>query len=314
MRFLLSSSANNLAAALADFTKTATVEAEYGDTTVQGTVITMAHHGRNAGQPAPCSYENMLPKVEAVGLSHLDLDALGGCLALMGIKPDFLRFWELASFIDLNGPHKLAEGIKKIGAGETDVAALHAFWAWSQENRVMPNRDGSVSDITREVMEAVDALRSCLLGEEEMIKAGEEFKAAGEKLNAESFVEAKDGVVVRVSPQFVNHLYTDPDGTVNLAVVAFNTTTGAITVSFADKPEPRGGALPIVQYLWGEKAGGHAGIAGSPRGKRMKLEDLLSAMEATREAVKFPFNYGSCHGCGHPLNHDLRCTWNCGND
>ena len=43
---LLSNDPTKLAEALAAHRRTATVEAEYGDVTVQGSVATLAHHGK----------------------------------------------------------------------------------------------------------------------------------------------------------------------------------------------------------------------------------------------------------------------------
>ncbi|MFA6131979.1 MAG: hypothetical protein WC702_02850 [Patescibacteria group bacterium] len=284
MRFVISSNPVVLAAALQD-KPSATVEAEYGNAVVEGSVLTMAHHGPRAGQPAPCAYENgCADGVEVVGLSHFDLDTLGGCAAILGRKVEAPTFWQLAEFIDLNGAHKLNEGIEKTGATPDDVAKLFAFWAWSRNFRVFPNRDGSVSDVTDKVIEGCNVLDKIMNGDADLMKAGTVYKDAEGKLNADSFVEAKDGVVVRVSSQFTNHLYNTPDGKAHAAVVAYTTTTGAVTVSFADSPKGKN-ARQIVQELWGELAGGHAGIAGSPRDRRMSLIDLTAAVEALRAAL-----------------------------
>ena len=281
IKFLLASNPDNLTAALKG-TRSATVEAEYGDACVSGSVLTMAHHGPRAGQPAPCSYPNTAGEgVEVAGLSHFDLDTLGGCMALIGNKPMVPGFWELSEFVDLNGPHKLAQS----GASEENIRRLNAFWAWSRNFRVFPNRDGSVSDVTDKVIEGAKIVQRLLADDAELLAAGDVYAKAEGELNKSTFIEAKDGVVVRTGSQFVNHLYADPDGKAHEAIVSFNTTTGAITVSFADAPKGRS-AREIVQSLWGELAGGHAGIAGSPRDKRMGLNDLVAATEATRAALK----------------------------
>jgi hypothetical protein len=280
IQFLLSSSPTALAAALEGKTS-ATVEAEYGDVTVVGSVLTMAHHGKNSGNPAPCSYSNESGEgVEVAGLSHFDLDTLGGAMALLGNKPEVPGFWELSEFVDLNGPHKLAQS----GASPENIRRLYAFWAWSRGFRVFPNRDGSVSDVTDKVIEGAKIVERVLADDADLLVAGDAYAKAEGELNKSSFVEAKDGVVARVSGQFVNHLYATPDGAPEKAVVSYNTLTGAITVSFADSPTGKN-ARDIVQGLWGSLAGGHAGIAGSPRDQRMSLGDFTAAVEATRAAL-----------------------------
>lgn len=90
IKFLVSSSQVNLATALEGKTS-ATVEAEYGDLVVEGSVLTLAHHGPRSGNSCPCLVENRPQgeqSIEVVGLSHMDLDTIGGCAALLGLKPD----------------------------------------------------------------------------------------------------------------------------------------------------------------------------------------------------------------------------------
>ncbi len=279
--FFLSSNPDNLAAHLGAFTSTVTVEAEYGDTTVTGTKATLAHHGRNAGNPAPCAARNgFAGEVEAVGLSHLDLDTLGGCAAVLGRKPDAPEFWALAEFVDIRGPHRLAES----GAAAADIARLHAFWAWSNVNRTFAPRDGSVADVTAEVEAGIGVIERICADDRDLLAAGEAFRAAGERLNADSFRSIVGGrVVLREAAAFCNHLYAAPDGTAYEAVIGFNPDTGAITVSFADPVTSGDGARGIVQRLWGPLAGGHTGIAGSPREARMTHADMEAAAQAVAD-------------------------------
>lgn len=63
----------------------ATVEAEYGDYCVEGNEVTLAHHGSRSSNPAPCNTPNV-PTLSGgtILVSHLDLDAIGGVLDLMG--------------------------------------------------------------------------------------------------------------------------------------------------------------------------------------------------------------------------------------
>jgi len=279
MQFLMSSNPSALAGALAN-RPSASVEAEYGDVVVPGSVITMAHHGPRAGQPAPCAYPNGVGAgVEVVGLSHFDLDTLGGCAALLGRKPEAPEFWALAEYVDLNGAHKLGSS----GASPEDLRRLYAFWAWSSTTRVFAPKDGAVIEVTQSVATACDVLARILQDDLELLAKGDSFKAEGERLNADSFVEMEEGVITRVSPQFTNHLYVTPAGAYATAVVAYKTLTGEITISFAN---PAGvSAIEIAQALWGPLAGGHAGIAGGPRDRRMPLEELAAAVAAVRVAL-----------------------------
>lgn len=267
MKILLSSNPAAVAAALAAFGSTATVEAEYGAVTVPGSALTFAHHGVNAGNPCPCSYPNTVAvglNIEAVGISHVDLDTLGGVLAIQGRKPEAPSFWALAEFMDLNGAHKLSLS----GASNDDVAKLYAWWAWSEQNRQYPNRDGSALEVSEWFDKACAAITKIVAGDETLLAAGEAHRLAGEKLNAASFRKVYGDVLFRVSDSFTNHLYADPSGKPYRAVVAYSPKAGSVTLSYADARE-QDNACKLLQEQFGPLAGGHKGIAGSPRGKRM---------------------------------------------
>jgi hypothetical protein len=279
--FIISSKPEALTAALAGSTHTATVEAEYGDVLVSGTVITMAHHGKHAGNPAPCSYANgCADGIEKVGLSHLDLDSLGGCAALLGRKPEANGFWALAAFVDVNGVHKIG----KSGAMPEDIRRLNAYFAWAEANKVFAPRDGSATDVTKQVMAGIETVERILADNPELLRAGDEFAKKEESLNRTSFVEVKNGVIVRVCGGFSNHLYVTTDGAVGRAVVALRTDFHALTVSLAD-PIDGVNCRDIVQALWGSEAGGHVGIAGGPRNVFMGLDELLKLRDATVAAL-----------------------------
>jgi len=289
---LLSNNPGNLRDALNQYSHTATVEAEYGDDVVSGTVETLAHHGPRAAALCPCLEENREVELEAIGLSHIDLDALGGILALLGTKPNVPSFWDLAAFVDLNGPHKLSES----GASKEDLARLDAWWAWKDTNLQYPERDGSVSDVTEYIKFAANTLEAILAGREHMLEAGAKWREKNEALNASSFVGIYNDVAVRVGPTFVNHLYTPPLGysvaangetrtAPAKAVVGFNTMRGDITVSLAD-PIEGVSCRDVVQALWGGKAGGHVGIAGSPRDVCLTLDDVVKARDKVIEVIR----------------------------
>jgi hypothetical protein len=248
IKFFMSSNADNLRAINPDVT----IEAEYGDEVVEGRLGTMAHHGKRGMNPAPCLYVNGLySKAESVGLSHIDLDTIGGCMAVLGIKPSVPDFWYIAAFVDVAGPHKIG----KVNTSEEVKLQLAAYWAWSKGHRVFAPKDGSVAEVTEQVMEACEAIEKILNGDEKLLQGGKEFAAGEDLLNKSSFVETFGCTILRVSSDFCNHLYTTPDGKICDSVVSFNTMTGAITLSFSESDESRN-ACEIMQEHFGNLAGG----------------------------------------------------------
>lgn len=289
MRIVISSSANALSEYLDAFDgPTGTVEAEYGDVVVRGSEFTLAHHGPRSHQPAPCLTEaGSLPVVELIGLSHFDLDSLMGCGIAMG-RSYPKTFAILAAFVDVNGPHRGQDHEAWVTCPrETGTftwgQALQAFWAWSAKHRLYPPKGKFVQDCTRFVEEALDVLDNILGGDENLLQTGQEFEANETLLNGATFVEtayhALGGIILRQGVSFCNHLYAEPNGTLCRAVVAHNVKTGAVTLSFSNPEELTAAefegapARYFVQKLWGPEAGGHAGIAGSPRDSALTLND-----------------------------------------
>ena len=284
-----------------------TVEAEYGSVVVEGRVYTAAHHQPSGpyagdhvvegGRPSPCNdrdiptLETGLEQDSIILISHFDLDTVGGVLrahlyAEPIFKPEFDAFWALASFVDVNGVHKQ----NLSGASILDHARLDAWWAWADKHVPRLPREG-VTDVSALMEDAYKALADILVaGNPAMLEAGRRRREAGDALNVASLVEARSsGVLVRCAPterDFVNHLYeafTGKGMVVGRAIVSYN-PAGSITVSLAD-PVPGVSCRVLVQRLWGALAGGHDGIAGSPRGQVMMQADVESAVQALEDAL-----------------------------
>lgn len=269
------------------------IEAEYGSRVLEGSRFTAAHHQASGPfssmeQPAPCNNPE-IPRLEAgekVVVSHLDLDTIGGVGRALGhpamTVPGTEGFWVLAEFVDLSGPHMLCP---EAGSDE-DQARLRAWWAWAKVHVPRSSRE-RIQEVSVTCTSALDFLQSLLLGNEpEAMAAGRALEAAEYNLNAESFLRLEGEVVVRESGEFVNHLYRHGGGALLAkGVAAMNSKTGAVTISLA-APIPGVSCRDIVQSLWGPEAGGHAGIAGSPRGREMGEADLDKAAASLAAAIE----------------------------
>jgi multimeric flavodoxin WrbA len=257
-----------------------TVEAEYGAHVKEGTKQTLAHHsGKYKGGPA---VSTMRPKPLGSGtilVSHLDLDTIIACLDLLGMSDkvsDKVR--EICGYVDVNGPHRLGD----IDISKEDDEKIHAWWATEEAMERKP-RD-KITDVTEDVKKAGKILGEIMTHEKGHIEKGKKFKEDGEKLDEESFFDSEGIVLVRKSDQFVNHLYKH-DKKVYKGVAALNTKHNSVTVSL-ERAVPGVSCKNVVQGLWGPEAGGHDGIAGSPRGKSMTEKDLKDAAKALDMALK----------------------------
>jgi len=274
---IASSSGDALEAYINKSSPSATVEAEYGDQLVSGSYATLAHHGKQVGQKCPCLYDNFPPlKGLMVGISHLDIDTLGGVLALVGVKPHAPKFWVLAAFVDEQGAHR----IRANGADERTIAQIWAMWAWLESHPITITEE--VTSVTSSVINATKTLCQILAGDEDLLSAGNAFQAEEAKNNLAAFVRSSSTggktVILRESEGFVNHLYVTPAGTQGDWVVAYNPADTSVTISMRETI-PGFSCIELVQTLWGPLAGGHVGIAGSPRNRKMCLKDADELME-----------------------------------
>lgn len=291
-----------------------TVEAEFGASVVLGRVATFAHHVPSAARErSPCANPDADEVMErrsgrrfaTILLSHIDLDSIGGALRVMGSPVatswETQGFWALAGAVDVRGPHRIAEAADAADLGERHRKLLEdrlrAFWAWGRSRPRLP-RD-VVSDVTGEVREAERILGLLLADVNDSrvqltpealgwIKAGREATAAEDTLEAASRrnVVERDGVrvVCREADQFVAALHRIGRDTHVVGTASRDTRSGAVTIALAD-PVPGVSCAAVARGLWGPDAGGHAGIAGSPRGQVMPDGDLQRAAEALVAAV-----------------------------
>lgn len=316
MKIIISNNPTSLEAELAKYASTATVEAEFGQTAVVGNVLTLAHHEERAGRPCPCGLPNFPDLgIEAVGISHVDLDTLGGVMAVMGQKPDrhdwVREFWAAAALVDVNGVHKLRPEWYGPTAPDMVRDSLNAWWAFSESEagRVYPPQDGSAVEVDLsehfKVLQTLLApeIDRCLDGIDEwehevycgcshwgtnletwespereaLIEAGRTWAAGKAALEESSYVGQAGCVVVRSATDFTNHLYNH-DGEDFLAVVGFNEARRSITISLAD-PVEGVHCGEFCRSLWGPEAGGHAGIGGSPHHVLYGIDDAIEAAE-----------------------------------
>lgn len=243
------------------------VETEYGsEQVISPSGPTLNHHEvavrDNDGQdlPVPCTVDNFAIDLDVIAISHMDLDTVGGIMALNGTKPHDPLFWAAAAFVDMNGPHRI-EG----SAHEDEHLQLAAYWAAAP--RVDSPADGV--DLTSLVEETADLVSRICDHDPSTIEGGvvylQQQADAAVELERSSLVAMVGKVTLRSADVFVNTIYDRSD-----IVVGYNTVSGAITLSFK---EVRDGisAADLLQDYFGPGAGGHAGIGGTDREKRYSL-------------------------------------------
>lgn len=262
------------------------IEAEYGDYCIPGALLTLAHHGSRSGRHnAPCNAqisEEILGNIEKIrsdsGLvvlvSHLDADTIGGIIncilpeLYVSIKSSFPGFWEGLEYVDVWGIHHLHDL-------EEDVQKhITCYNMIAQKFRRQYSRNES-TNVTSDVENLIYILLEMLFEKDSSL-----YKVAS-KMNDENIRKIESSLIkenkkLRMfnGDVFTAASYYSPkmDAVVPVTV-SRNTATGAITLAFEDGGK-KYSASNIMQELFGDKAGGRAGIAGTPRGESFSLEDL----------------------------------------
>jgi len=287
------------------------IETEYGDWALEGTIYTANHHlPKYAGMPAPCNvelpyrYHLTLPMGVNIIVSHIDLDTVLGVMGLMGewyFVPK--KFREVAEFIDLNGPHH----IHKFDQETQDL--FNAYWAWNAlpENRAP--RATEITDVTGVIFKYIQFFELLFdlyaHNSPPLIEAGREW-AANIQRETESklLMETENYRVFSTDGVFCGASYYSPTHrTIAKVCISFNEKFKAITVSCSD------GSLDcraLVQSLWGPEAGGHKGIAGSPRGMSMGETELKRAVHTVKRAILKPKVYACMEYTGE-CYYDWQC-------
>ncbi len=265
-----------------------TVEAEYGDCVVKGSLATLAHHGPRSGNPCPCLYNNkMYSNLTDIGISHVDLDTVGGVLSVLNSKPLNKEFWELAAYVDLKGIHRVDNFFEyqKINNIMTFtpvlnkkllMAQLNAWYAWAENNKLYAESHRIV-DVYDWFIRAYHTLTFIEQLDENYMMNGQVYEQDLKYKSIGSLIDFTSKVCLRSADFFVNSFYSNPNSTTPFeCIVGYNTRQQSITLSFIDESicdKYNITASNIMQSFWGNGAGGHRTIAGTPREFTYSLKD-----------------------------------------
>lgn len=250
----------------------ATVEAEYGSNVIHGTRITLAHHTdeyKHCGAPINTIVDDTVTEIL---VSHLDLDTIGGIMNITGNSIHDKEFAAAAEFVDVHGPHHLFKFPKQ-------KAKIEAYWAWDRINNERINAT-EVIDVTDRVIASIEVIERIINNDNELLRQGAEWSQQSSG-KVESYLISENNIVrtFHTNDAFCNAAYYSPNlNTIVPFIISYHNVFKSISVSCENAQAHNFNAKNFVQKLWGEKAGGHAGIAGSPRGEEMSLSDVFNAI------------------------------------
>ena len=263
----------------------ATIEAEYGNTVVEGVKATYAHHvapwttapslQKNNGA---FSVEDILDSSNYILVSHIDLDVICGILSILNAYDVRDAVKEAVNYIDCNGQHKLGSVKDPEGKAfiESYIGIISKFRA--------PVGTEDVTDYCKMV-------GNILMGNREKdtdwAELGARVLAQKETEASKATVLKNNGVVLYDAPENVfglNSAYTVAGEEFGYTVVYSNKFKTITVAAAAGKDQPID-MVDFMQGQFGSAAGGHYGIAGSPRGVEYTLADAMNVFEAITKIV-----------------------------
>jgi len=142
-----------------------------------------------------------------------------------------------------------------------------------------------ITDVTDIVLEHLEIIDRVIDGDKALTQEGIKWDEETKKKIEACLVFENDNVRVFNSPEGIfcsASYYSEKQGKVIPSTVTRNGKFKSLTVAMADGGK-KVSAKELVQALWGNEAGGHQGIAGSPRGQEMTEKDMKQLAEAVNE-------------------------------
>ena len=254
----------------------ATVECEYGNTVVEG-AVTLAHHveGWNTApslQSSNVLLESRVKRLEDdyIMISHIDLDTVCG---IMAITEDYDIAEDIKkgiNHVDCNGQHHLFDE----EVSEDARKYILAYIGYTLSNRAPFGEE----DVTEYVIKLIQNFNT-----EANYETGKSF-VEGRRAEAEASLSAAIGKVALIdqaadSKAFGLNSEYILEGVEYDYVIVFNRKFGSITVSSRLGNAGDKNMSDIMKAVFGEMAGGHRGIAGTPRGSVYTLADASNLLD-----------------------------------
>ena len=173
------------------------------------------------------------------------------------------------NFVDCNGQHNLF----KDEVSEEARRVILAYIGYASRNRCP-----QVEDITEYVRELIQSFFT-----QDNYEAGLALVEGRSKAAAEYLTAAVGSVALLDQPESSNIFGLNSEYIINDVeydyVIVFNRKFGSITASSKAGNNGAKNMSTIMKAVFGEEAGGHKGIAGTPRGVRYSLEDATNLLD-----------------------------------
>jgi len=273
------------------------VETEYGDEALteinEGCELALVHHGKFSSNKCPSErwdlFDRLKKGYDNFVVSHIDADTLFGILwASKILHPTKItkRLGELVALQDLNGFHYMEANVLP----KLDKKIKNQFLAIGYViNSFKFDTSREVNDISHEIHKLCLKIKDIICDgpSGELISKMQEWLENRAILAREALVETGENYRLFSGKEFyLSNYYLD--GKLVDVIVQYNTHFKSIALAVTNEKKAielfgeKGVITPLQEYF-GNGAGGHIAIGGSPREENYSFEIALGFVEYLKE-------------------------------
>ena len=266
----------------------ATVKVKSMGKTMQGTEITLGSTERGTVPPACRAVVKSLEK-GTILISSLDLDTIGGVLAITGDKPKDTEFWKAIAYLDINGTHNLYKLSQDVQDKVNVLLAWQAFQPHMKYDKP--------TNVTSIIAQGANILKATLderhPKHDAVIQKGKEWAKINTQAIESQLVDETPTLRTFITNGIpcANAFYSPTQNQVVSATLTLDKETNRITIATLDGNSTFS-ARDIAKQLWGSRVDGDEILAMSPCNEEMTEEDLektktiFSSLITINEQVK----------------------------
>jgi len=274
------------------------IEAEWGDLALEEPYVDLSinHHGARANNPCPAeiglerdvNYHN---KNNVYILSHLDADTLFGIMWVEGMlnkNTETRNLCEIIAFSDKKGYHKAKDKYRDIKNTNLGRKWLTLGYLFSRNTKVSP---GDVTDKVRLILEAaVKIIEHDSVKDLTIYKEASKWSSKKQKNVLEALDYEGEKILGFVGKLFYCDNYSLLDKTREF-IVQYDTQLQTILFSSIDEATAKKyfgekGVVSVLQEYFGDEAGGHVAIGGSPRNKKLSQKEYVDFINFVETKIK----------------------------
>jgi len=281
------------------------VEAEWGDEALEEPLVDLSlnHHGCRANNPCPAEIGIKKPEVledkykgnTVYIVSHLDADTIMGIMWIENIletSKEISKLAEMVAYSDKNGFHNAQNYYQNLKDTDLYKKWLAMGYVFSRNSKTSP---GELTNKINGIIYAINnIIKNTNIADTVVYNEANEWNKNISKSAKKALVYTSDNILGFSGKLFYCNNYNLLENKRDI-IVQYDTEHKNIILAVFDKNVAvdyfgEKGVVSLLQEFFGDKAGGHTTIGGSPRNKKYKQEDFLKFIKFVESKISLNKN------------------------